>query len=270
MKFERRRPPALRRSAQRVSFGEGSISASKTGSELDFPLIAWPESNTDVVRFAQITDIHINIHANAAEEVEQFASDLAEINRYSPRLTFVLATGDLTNVGQEVGQFDCYRKAVAHLNVPLFNVVGNHDVVGGFDAAGNYHAGRGDSNYPNHLGPLYYAFNAGNCHFVVLNSMNFDDVQKTWVLKELRTAPASSTRIAALHYLPDPAQMKWFAANGIKAVLSGHWQGAGWHALTGARFEYSAFSVWRDRSQSAGLSAGGSVKRPDQKRIDLQ
>ena len=51
-------------------------------------------------------------------------------------------------------------------------------------------------------------------------------MQKNWVLKVLQTAPASSTRIAALHFLPTPDQIKWFADNGIKAVLSGHWHGS--------------------------------------------
>ena len=183
--------------------------SAEEGKNLNFPLVAWPESSHDAVRFAQITDIHIS----GGSSGEQFASDLEQLNRYSPKLTFVLATGDLADHGKET-EFADYRKAVTRLNVPLFNVVGNHDVT------------EGTSNYPKYLGPLYYAFNVGNCHFIVLNSVFFDDVQKNWVLKELQTAPASATRIAALHYFPDPAQMKWFAANGIQAVLSGHWHGS--------------------------------------------
>ena len=179
------------------------------GKNLNFPLTAWPQSNCDTVRFAQITDIHIAGRGSG----EQFASDLQQLNRCSPKLTFVLATGDLADAGMAT-QFADYRKATAVLNVPLFNVVGNHDVADG------------GANYPKYLGPLYYAFNAGNYHFIVLDSVHFDDAQRAWVLKELQTAPAGSTRIAALHYFPDAAQMKWFAANGIRAVLSGHWHGS--------------------------------------------
>ena len=96
------------------------------GKKLNFPLIAWPESNNDAVRFAQITDIHIS----GGRSGEQFASDLEQLNRYSPKLTFVLATGDLADHGKET-EFDDYRKAITRLNVPLFNVVGNHDLTEG-------------------------------------------------------------------------------------------------------------------------------------------
>ena len=90
-----------------------SIRTPRTGKQLNFPLIAWPESNHDVVRFAQITDIHIS-GRNAAGP---FASDLEEINRYSPKVAFVLATGDLANSGKDT-EFEDYCRAVAHRTRP--------------------------------------------------------------------------------------------------------------------------------------------------------
>lgn len=185
--------------------------SAEDGKKLNFPLVAWPESNNDAVRFAQITDIHIR----GEKDVEPFSSDLEELNRYAPKLTFVLASGDLADNAAEP-QFDGYQKALTRLKMPLFNVIGNHDM---YDQ-------HGDLNYRKHLGPPYYAFNVGNCHFIVLNSQRFDNVQKEWVQNELQMTPASLTRIATLHFLPDTKQLEWFAALGIQAVLSGHWHGS--------------------------------------------
>ena len=128
--------------------GTSFYQSAADGKQLNFPLIAWPESNHDAVRFAQITDIHIS-GRNAAGP---FASDLEEINRYSPKVAFVLATGDLANSGKDT-EFEDYCRAVAHLNVPLFNVVGNHDVIGG------------DANYPKYLGAALLRLQRGQLPF---------------------------------------------------------------------------------------------------------
>ena len=59
---------------------------------------------------------------------------IAELNEMSP--AFVVATGDLiaegngATVAQAEQWFDVYENVTSALTMPLYNAVGNHDVVG--------------------------------------------------------------------------------------------------------------------------------------------
>lgn len=178
---------------------------------LDFPMAEWPESRADSVRFAQITDIHMT----GDTTLETFVEDLAEINSLHPAAQFILATGDLVNNGKNLPEYESYVKGVKTSRLPVFSVPGNHDV--SLDPTG--------SNYQRFLGPLYYSFNVGNGHFVVLNCVNFSDEQKAWIASDLAAAPKGSRSIFSMHYLPTQAQMDYLAQLGASAVLSGHWHG---------------------------------------------
>ena len=177
----------------------------------DFPMAKWAESRASSVRFAQITDIHM-----AGEDtVDTFAADLAEINSVHPGVQFILATGDLVNEGMRANQYENYLRGIATSKLPVFSVPGNHDIK------------MADSlpNYRRYLGPINYSFNVGSCHFLVVNSMDFDDQQKAWIARDLAAAPAGSRRFVAMHYLPTQPQARYFSSLGIAAVLSGHWHG---------------------------------------------
>ena len=180
-------------------------------TKLDFPMAEWAASRADNVRFAQITDIH-----TAGEEtVDTLIADLAEINSVRPGVSFILATGDLVNNGARAIEFENYVRSIATSKLPVFNVPGNHDA----------RMPGSDGNYARHLGPLNYSFNVGRCHILVVNCMDFDDKQKTWIQKDLLVAPAGSRRLVAMHYLPTQEQVDYFSSLGVAAVLSGHWHG---------------------------------------------
>jgi outer membrane protein assembly factor BamB len=180
------------------------------GKSADFALVDWPESRQSAVRFVQITDIHV---ANSEDTVSTFVEDIAEINALKPEPAFVMATGDLVNTGKDTNQFKNYLQGTAALRLPLFNLPGNHDANGSMP------------HYHQYLGPDHYSFNVGDCHFVMLNCMNYDEQQKAWIEKDLAAAPKGATRIFALHYLPTRAQVEYMAKLGGAAVISGHWHG---------------------------------------------
>ena len=182
----------------------------EAGKPMDFALADWPESRRSTVRFVQITDIHV---ANKEDTVNTFIEDIAEINALQPAAAFALATGDLVNVGKETVQFENYLRGTASFRIPLFNLPGNHDARGSLP------------HYHRYLGPDYYSFNVGDCHFVMLNCLSFDEQQKAWVEKDLAAAPKGATRIFALHFLPTREQVEYMARLGGAAVLSGHWHG---------------------------------------------
>ena len=182
------------------------------GKAMDFAMAEWPQSRQGPVRFVQITDIHVT---GAEETFHTFADDLAEINSMEPQPAFLLGTGDLVNAGKNTPEYDTYVRGLATSRLPVFNLPGNHDAR---TAAGMEH-------YHRYLGPDYYSFNAGECHMMLLNCMDFRDQQKAWIAKDLAAAPKGSTRIFALHFLPTVEQLKYMSDLGGVAVLSGHWHG---------------------------------------------
>jgi hypothetical protein len=85
----------------------------------DFALVDWPETRPDDVRFVQITDTHVG---RASASLAGFIEDVEEINALSPRPAFVVATGDLVDVGTKTDQFEAYVEGTGHLQLPLFNL----------------------------------------------------------------------------------------------------------------------------------------------------
>ena len=182
-------------------------------TNLSFPLVAWPASRKSALRFVQISDTHVTEKEDA---VQTFAEDIAEINTLVPPAAFALASGDLVDVGTKTNQFENYRRSIANFKIPLFNLPGNHDV----------QSGQGLAHYHHYLGPNYYSFNAGDCHFVLLDSVRFDQpAQQQWIARDLAAAPPGATLIFAFHFLPTQKQLEYLADLGAAAIISGHWHG---------------------------------------------
>ena len=185
----------------------------KTAGAKDFALVDWREARGDAIRFVQVSDTHVT---EAAETVRTFAEDAREINALEPRAAFVMATGDLVNRGAESPQFDGYIEAIAHFELPLFNLPGNHDT----------NTPEGLKHYHRYLGPDCYSFNAGNCHFVLIDFLRYKEASvRAWIDADVAAAPKGATVVFALHGLPTEEQLKHFGRLGAKAVLSGHWHG---------------------------------------------
>jgi len=72
--------------------------------------------------FAWITDEHMGDEAWGAGE---FDAMVAQINTYD--IDFVLSTGDQIETTGDQTETDAYNAAMANLNVPIFNLRGNHD-----------------------------------------------------------------------------------------------------------------------------------------------
>jgi len=181
-----------------------------SGQPADFAMAEWPQSRGKAVRFVQVTDIHVT---SQEDTITTFTEDIAEINALQPEAAFVMATGDLVNAGKETAQFENYLRGTASFRIPLFNLPGNHDAKGSMP------------HYHRYLGPDYYSFNVGACHFIMLNCLSFDEQQKAWIAKDLAVAPKGAARIFALHYLPTREQVEYLGTLGAAAVISGHWHG---------------------------------------------
>ncbi|MHB0999237.1 MAG: outer membrane protein assembly factor BamB family protein [Armatimonadota bacterium] len=181
------------------------------GRNMDFPMVLWPETKSDSIRFIHMTDLHIT----NKDTVDIFTKDIAEIGEMDPKPAFVIASGDLVNVADNLSEFESLMDAFSKVSVPVIKGIGNHDII--------YNIGH--KNYRSFCGPEYYSFNAGNCHFVLLDSTRFNDEQKAWLQKDLAAAPKGSRRIFIQHYLPSRANMNLFKELNVSAVMSGHWHG---------------------------------------------
>jgi hypothetical protein len=165
------------------------------GDQFDFGLQTAPEKDSPEFTFAQITDIHLS-----ADHLAAFSDLIAELKELSP--DFVVATGDLivegnsATVAQAEEWFDLYRDGIAGLDMPVFNAVGNHDVVGiKRDDVAETDPGYGKGIFADLFGPTYYSFDWGEYHCVVLDPNDMVDgeqvcqispVQLQWLEEDLK------------------------------------------------------------------------------------
>ncbi len=146
-------------------------------TDCHFGLKFTPEKNTQQFTFVQITDIHLD----AIEEHKVFFEKaIREINKINP--AFVIATGDLVleaeraTISQAKEWYDIYSDSIKNLDVPVFNMVGNHDVVGiHYKKDISTEPGYNKEMYRDYFGPAYYSFDWSSYHCVVLDPNEFLD-----------------------------------------------------------------------------------------------
>ncbi len=150
----------------------------------DFALQRTPEKDSAQFTFAQITDIHLD-----ADHLSAFNELITELNELSP--DFVVATGDFiaegntATVAQAEEWFNLYGDAIAQLEMPLFNTVGNHDVVGiKREDVAETDPGYGKGIFTDLFGPTYYSFDWGGYHCVVLDPNDMADGEQVYQISE--------------------------------------------------------------------------------------
>ncbi len=163
---------------------------------LHFGLRFAPDKDSKQFTFVQITDIHLD----AVEEHRIFFEKaIREINKINP--AFVIATGDLVSeaeratISQAKEWYDIYCGLISNLNMPVFNMVGNHDVVGiHYKKDISTEPGYNKEMYRDYFGPTYYSFDWGSYHCIVLDPNEFlegnqfykiPDYQVEWLRKNL-------------------------------------------------------------------------------------
>jgi hypothetical protein len=86
-------------------------------------------------------------------------------------VAFGLSLGDL--VGDNLNLFTDYKREMAALGIPWYNMVGNHDL--NFDLKVD---SLSDESYEAQFGPANYAFEYANVHFIVLDDILVPDPRK--------------------------------------------------------------------------------------------
>jgi 3',5'-cyclic AMP phosphodiesterase CpdA len=197
-----------RRDAIKTAVGIGAglalgPSFSAMAMEWNLPSRARKPSRAGGVRFAHLTDMHVQPERRAGEG---YAAALQSLQQLDPKPQFIITGGDHVMDTTEKApdrcavQWDLYQRVLkANNRLPVYPTIGNHDVAGwgakelftsqmpGFGKAMAYERLALKSGA--------YAFDAGDWRFIILDSMTrrensyygwLGDEQTTWLRDELQ------------------------------------------------------------------------------------
>ena len=146
-------------------------------------------------QFIQMTDTHIGDQAGN----EKFKEVIPAFNALQPQPDFIINTGDLTETGTEA-QFSLYTTLIHQINIPVYSVMGNHEVRW-TDIC--------KERFVNYLGKRYYSFDHNGLHFAVLDGTiplqhhgHFYRTQLNWLKEDLARLKKRTPIILAMHHPP--------------------------------------------------------------------
>lgn len=102
--------------------------------------------------------------AYTMDQIGYFDKGVVQDIQNTEQFAFGLSLGDL--VGDDLVLHDPYKKAVAQLGLPWYNVIGNHDL--NFDVEEDQYS---DETYEKNFGPGNFSFNYGDAHFIILDNI---------------------------------------------------------------------------------------------------
>ncbi len=128
----------------------------------------------DNFSFIFMTDVHLKPENNAPEG---FKKAIAKINSLEP--AFVISGGDQIDDALEQSYeradllFNMYSEIVKNLEMPIYNVLGNHDIFGVYKRSGvdPAHPEFGKKMFEKRLNKKYYSFDHKSWHFIILDSI---------------------------------------------------------------------------------------------------
>lgn len=104
---------------------------------------------------------------------------IGQINQ-DQRIAFAISTGDAVLDGSE-DKYQILNQSLNQLNVPTIIGVGTKEISDG-----------GDIRFYKHFGPYFFSYAFGNSYFIFVDStgLTTTEVQKDWIVGELKTARA--------------------------------------------------------------------------------
>lgn len=132
---------------------------------IDFPL--YPHKEPDRFRVIVFGDTQ----PNSIQDINYLAHDVVE-EVIGTEAAFGFTLGDLVNNGLNL--FEPLNRTVAHIGLPWYNVLGNHDE--NYDSPDDCHS---DESFERVYGPSYYSFDYGAVHFIVLDDVIWHGATET-------------------------------------------------------------------------------------------
>jgi hypothetical protein len=127
---------------------------------VDFPLT--PQQEPERFRAIAFGDTQ----PNDLEQIDHLSRDVI-VELIGTDAAFGFTLGDLVN--DHLNLFEPLNRAIAHIGVPWYHVIGNHDM--NYDAAGDADS---DESYERVYGPSTYAFEYASAHFLVIDDVIYD------------------------------------------------------------------------------------------------
>ena len=140
-------------------------------AKVDFALKPGAQDENEYI-FVHVTDTHVSTNPRSVAGLSRF---VREVNALTPKPRFVVNSGDLLNLHKALvtspaagrADFRNYAGIMNHLNMPSYNVAGDHT-----DSSyrlkefprGDHRCGK--PLYWEHLGPNFFSFEYGKIHFV--------------------------------------------------------------------------------------------------------
>lgn len=128
--------------------------------------------------FIFMTDVHLKPENNAPNGLKKA---IEKINLINP--DFVISGGDQIDDALEQNYeradllFNMYKKIVKNLEMPVYNVLGNHDIFGTYKKSGidPSHPLYGKKMFEKRLNKKHYSFDHKGWHFIILDSVKPTD-----------------------------------------------------------------------------------------------
>ncbi len=176
----------------------------KASQQADFSLEPLQTSD-EKHHFLVLADPQIQNQQEAQYLLTQTVPDVQGLLKSLPdQPTFGVGCGDL--IFDDLPLFTEYEKAVSSINIPFFQVIGNHDL----DLKVRSDE-QSDATFRKHFGPTYYSFNRGKAHYVVLDDVFYHgagffpylpyvhETQLQWLYQDLALVEPGSPVVVFLH-----------------------------------------------------------------------
>jgi hypothetical protein len=197
--------------------------AEKKGGDFNFEIIPLPTDDTNH-KFIIWADPQVKNDSDVEQMMRQSVPDVQALIKTMLPGTLVhgIGVGDLVWDNHEL--FPKYSEAVAAMQIPFFQALGNHDMdyrLGGDETS--------DATFQKIYGPTYYSFNRGQVHYVVLDDVRYlgkereydgfiSQQQLDWLKQDLSFVPKNRLIIINAHI---PVARTKNAAE-LYALLSGY------------------------------------------------
>lgn len=151
--------------------------------------------------------VQADAQVTALADLDQYGAQVAEMARLTASITdrdvLGLDCGDI--VGDSPWLFPEYLKRVESLHMPVYRVIGNHDM----DYNGRSHE-TSHHTFEDYFGPDHYSFDRGQVHYIVIND-NFyigrefyymgycDESTFHWLEQDLSGVKPGSLVVMAMH-----------------------------------------------------------------------
>lgn len=140
-----------------------------------------------------------------ADDMKRFHNEtIQDVKMFAAEAAFGISVGDI--MFDNLSLYPEYIEGIAKTGLPFFQAVGNHDV-----DANSASDDASVATFSRYFGPNRYSFNAGEVHYVVLDSVftkgkeyigYITDTQLEWLRQDLRFVQKGSTVVVFMHIPP--------------------------------------------------------------------